>query len=50
MSTPATEHRVDASLLFSAADAPDEAELYSCVHCGFCLQAWRQSLPGAGSR
>jgi Fe-S oxidoreductase len=26
-------------MLFSGPDAPDEAELYSCVHCGFCLQA-----------
>ncbi len=25
--------------LFSGPDAPDEAELYKCVHCGFCLQA-----------
>lgn len=25
--------------LFSGADAPDESELYKCVHCGFCLQA-----------
>ena len=39
MSTPETERRVDPSFLFSGPDAPDEAELYSCVHCGFCLQA-----------
>ena len=25
--------------LFSGPDAPDESELYKCVHCGFCLQA-----------
>lgn len=25
--------------LFSGIDAPDESELYKCVHCGFCLQA-----------
>ena len=25
--------------LFSGPDAPDETELYKCVHCGFCLQA-----------
>ena len=25
--------------LFSGPDAPDEADLYKCVHCGFCLQA-----------
>ena len=24
---------------FSGPDAPDESELYKCVHCGFCLQA-----------
>jgi len=39
MSLPETERGVNPSLLFSGADAPDEAELYSCVHCGFCLQA-----------
>ena len=26
-------------LSFSGPDAPDEDELYRCVHCGFCLQA-----------
>ena len=26
-------------VLFSGPDAPDESELYKCVHCGFCLQA-----------
>ena len=25
--------------LFTGVDAPDESELYKCVHCGFCLQA-----------
>lgn len=25
--------------LFSGPDAPDESDLYKCVHCGFCLQA-----------
>lgn len=39
MSKPATESHIDSSLLFSGADTPNEAELYSCVHCGFCLQA-----------
>ena len=29
---------IDTSLLFSGPDAPDESELYKCVHCGFCLQ------------
>ena len=29
---------LDKSLLFSGPDAPDESELYKCVHCGFCLQ------------
>ena len=29
---------LDTSLLFSGPDAPDESELYKCVHCGFCLQ------------
>ena len=24
---------------FAGPDAPDESELYKCVHCGFCLQA-----------
>ena len=30
---------VDPSWLFSGPDAPEESELYKCVHCGFCLQA-----------
>ena len=25
--------------LFAHPDSPDEADLYKCVHCGFCLQA-----------
>lgn len=25
--------------LFDGPDAPEESELYKCVHCGFCLQA-----------
>lgn len=25
--------------LFTGPDAPQESELYKCVHCGFCLQA-----------
>ncbi len=25
--------------LFTGPDAPDESELYKCVHCGFCLEA-----------
>ena len=25
--------------LFAGPDAPEESELYKCVHCGFCLQA-----------
>ena len=34
-----TKPKIDPALLFSGADAPDEADLYKCVHCGFCLQA-----------
>ncbi len=34
-----TQPRLDPSLLFSGPDAPEEADLYKCVHCGFCLQA-----------
>ena len=30
---------IDPSFLFSGPDAPEEADLYKCVHCGFCLQA-----------
>ena len=29
----------DTSLLFAGPDAPEESDLYKCVHCGFCLQA-----------
>ncbi len=29
---------LDPALLFSSPDAPDESDLYKCVHCGFCLQ------------
>ena len=28
-----------APALFSGPDAPEESELYKCVHCGFCLEA-----------
>ena len=34
-----TKPKIDPALLFSGSDAPDEADLYKCVHCGFCLQA-----------
>ena len=34
-----TGPKIDPSLLFSGPDAPEEADLYKCVHCGFCLQA-----------
>ncbi|MCH9009394.1 MAG: 4Fe-4S dicluster domain-containing protein, partial [Chloroflexi bacterium] len=27
-----------AASLFFGPDAPDESDLYKCVHCGFCLQ------------
>ncbi len=33
-----TQPGLDPSLLFSGPDAPDESDLYKCVHCGFCLQ------------
>ena len=33
-----TQPGIDPSLLFSGSDAPDESDLYKCVHCGFCLQ------------
>ena len=39
MSTSTGESRIDPRLLFSGPDAPDESDLYTCVHCGFCLQA-----------
>ena len=31
-------HSPTAASLFSGPDAPDESDLYKCVHCGFCLQ------------
>ena len=34
-----TRPTVDPSWLFSGPDAPEESDLYKCVHCGFCLQA-----------
>ncbi len=35
-----TQHGSPAPVsLFAGPDAPDESELYKCVHCGFCLQA-----------
>ena len=34
-----TKPTVDSSWLFSGPDAPEESDLYKCVHCGFCLQA-----------
>ena len=33
------EQRDKPKLTFAGPDAPDESELYKCVHCGFCLQA-----------
>ncbi len=33
-----SEPGLDPSRLFSGPDAPDESDLYKCVHCGFCLQ------------
>jgi glycolate oxidase iron-sulfur subunit len=36
MTTPS---KISAASLFSGFDAPDESDLYKCVHCGFCLQA-----------
>ena len=34
-----TKPPIDPSFLFSGPDAPEESDLYKCVHCGFCLQA-----------
>ena len=34
-----TQPGLDPSLLFTGPDAPQESDLYKCVHCGFCLQA-----------
>ena len=40
MATAPEKADTDASpSLFSGEDAPQESELYKCVHCGFCLQA-----------
>ena len=33
-----SKRTVDPSLLFTGPDAPEESDLYKCVHCGFCLQ------------
>ena len=33
------EARIAPDFLFSGPDAPEESDLYKCVHCGFCLQA-----------
>ena len=35
----AEDRRIVPGLSFGGPDAPDEDELYRCVHCGFCLQA-----------
>ena len=34
-----TKPAIDPTSLFSGPDAPEESDLYKCVHCGFCLQA-----------
>ena len=40
MSTAPEKPRTEAGLsFFNGPDAPQESELYKCVHCGFCLQA-----------
>ena len=40
MATAPEKPRTDDGLnLFAGPDAPQESELYKCVHCGFCLQA-----------
>ena len=40
MATAPEKPRIDDGLnLFAGPDAPQESELYKCVHCGFCLQA-----------
>ena len=36
MATDIYNRRFD---IFSGPDAPEESDLYKCVHCGFCLQA-----------
>ena len=35
----ADDRSIVPGLAFAGLDAPDEDELYRCVHCGFCLQA-----------
>ncbi|MCY4577844.1 MAG: 4Fe-4S dicluster domain-containing protein, partial [Chloroflexi bacterium] len=40
MATAPEKPRTDDGLnIFAGPDAPQESELYKCVHCGFCLQA-----------
>ena len=40
MATAPEKPQVEAGIsLFAGPDAPQESELYKCVHCGFCLQA-----------
>ena len=40
MATAPEKPRADVGMsLFAGPDAPQESELYKCVHCGFCLQA-----------
>ena len=36
---PEKSRTAEGLALFSGPDAPQESELYKCVHCGFCLQA-----------
>lgn len=36
---PEKPHTDTGVSLFTGADAPQESDLYKCVHCGFCLQA-----------
>mgnify|MGYP001389929319 CR=1 FL=1 len=35
---PHTELKTESFDLFQGPDAPQEEDLYKCVHCGFCLQ------------
>ena len=40
MATAPEKSQTDVGLsLFVGPDAPQESDLYKCVHCGFCLQA-----------
>ena len=40
MATAPEKPQTDVGLsLFAGPDAPQESDLYKCVHCGFCLQA-----------